>query len=133
MENCNTIDLHRLSWLGKPYMYKKTAVISHLDKQMIHQTTLTYLLSPNKFQKLWIKVINRLELRFLIDTFCLGHPVLLCLPVTQNATQFSCCTSVQVSNSKFEKWKNTKSCLDPMSRQEKLAGLFLVPPARLIT
>ena len=43
---------------------------------MAYQTKLTDSLNPKKFlKKLWIKVISRLELKFFIDTFILGHAV----------------------------------------------------------
>ena len=42
---------------------------------MIYQRKLTDPLNLKKFRKLWIKVISKLELKFLIDTVILGFPV----------------------------------------------------------
>ena len=53
MENFNTTDLRRFSWLGKPHMHKKIIVKSHSKNNTWYiQQQLTDPLNPNKF-KIW--------------------------------------------------------------------------------
>ena len=73
MENLNSIDLHRFSWVGKPYTNKKLPLnfirASKNNNDIPNKTC--WSVESKEIKKLWIKLINRSE--FYIDTF-LGTP-----------------------------------------------------------